>query len=153
MTIDSFLGKLLEHCGLDPSDIKVEIMDGESVLSVLLQLPENESGAVIGFHGEVLDSIQRILRVVFASEYENQKIVLDLNNYRQQRSEKLKQLTIDVAQKVLQSGQPYTFRSFLPSYERFIVHSTLAESGDFKELESISSGEGRMRRLTIQAKS
>jgi len=152
MTISLFLSKLLEHCGVNPSDIKIELVEDKELITVLLELPENESGAVIGFHGEVLDSIQRMLRVVFASSYEDKKIVLDLNGYRQQRLDKLTQLTLDAAQKVAQSGQPFTFRSFLPSYERFIVHSTLSKNEDFKELESISSGDGHLRRLTIQVK-
>ena len=152
MTITSFLSKLLEHCGVNPSDIEIELVEDKELMTVLLKLPENESGAVIGFHGEVLDSIQRMLRVVFASSFEDKKIILDLNGYRQQRADKLKQITADAAGQVLQSGQPFTFRSFLPSYERFIVHSALSENTDFKDLESISSGDGHLRRLTIQVK-
>jgi len=40
----------------------------------------------------------------------------------------------------------------LPSYERFIIHSALAELPEAVELKSVSVGEGRDRRLQIQRK-
>jgi spoIIIJ-associated protein len=152
MTIESFLTKLLEHCGVDSTDVKTEIVDTDDRIEVGLWLPESESGVVIGFHGEVLDSIQRVLRILFSPDYEGKKIILDVNGYRQQRVEKLEQMTVSAARKVLETGRPFTFHSFLPSYERFVVHSALSDNEEFEGLESVSDGEGRMRRLTIGLK-
>lgn len=150
MTIDQYLSQLLEHCGFAADQVQVEVQEEENQISVQINLDENESGAVIGYHGEGLESIQRMARVVFSSQYPDKKIVINVNDYRQKRNEKLEELTAKAAEKVLRTGQPFTFRSYLPAYERFVVHTTLSENSDFKGLESISAGEGKSRRLTIQ---
>ncbi|MDQ5951442.1 MAG: hypothetical protein QG639_723, partial [Patescibacteria group bacterium] len=82
----------------------------------------------------------------------DKKIVLNVNTYRQDRADRLREITESVAQKVLETGNPYTFQSFLPAHERFIIHTTLSEMPENDQIESVSEGEGKMRRLTIQKK-
>jgi len=155
MTINSFLTQLCEHCGVAKEDIKIDLEELDKQIIIDLNLPEEDSGIFIGHHGEGIDSIQRILRIIFQdreNKENDKKITLNINNYRDKRLDRLKDLTYTVANKVLQTGKPYTFNSFLPAHERFIVHSTLSEEAGFSELESISSGEGRDRMLTIRLK-
>lgn len=152
MTIQSFLTQLGEHCGLETDQISISIDEDETTV-INISLPEEESGLFIGYRGETLASIQRMLRLVFQEEMANKKIVLNINDYRQQRTKKLEDLVISVAQKVLETGRPYTFNSHFPSYERFQIHSIISSNPDFNELESVSSGEGTSRLLTIQLKS
>jgi spoIIIJ-associated protein len=155
MTIETFLTQLCEHCGLAQEDIKLDIDNQEKEIIINLEVPEEDSGIFIGHHGEGIDSIQRILRIIFQDEKDaemDKKITLNINNYREKRTDRLKDLTYSLANKVLETGQPYTFNSYLPAHERFIVHSTLSAEKGFTELESISSGEGRNRILTIQLK-
>lgn len=150
MTIDQYLSQLFEHCGFASDQVEVSIEEAEDKILVQINLAEADSGAVIGYHGEGLESIQRMVRVVFADQYPDKKIVININDYRQRRNEKLEELTVKAAQKVLETGRPFTFRSYLPAYERFIVHTALSNNSEFKELESVSAGEGKSRRLTIQ---
>ncbi|GIK84493.1 MAG: hypothetical protein BroJett025_11150 [Patescibacteria group bacterium] len=155
MTIETFLTQLCEHCGVAKEDIKLDIENLESEIIIDLHLPEEDSGIFIGHHGEGIDSIQRLLRIIFqddTSKDTDKKITLNINNYREKRSDRLKDLTYTIGNKVLQTGNPYTFNSYLPAHERFIVHSTLSEEPGFGELESVSSGDGRNRKLTIQLK-
>ncbi len=152
MTIDIFVKQLCEHCGVDPEILDVQIEDTEESILVTLNLPEEDSGRFIGFHGETLESIQRIVRIIFAAEYPEKKVLLNINNYRQEREEKLKELTQNAAMRVLESGQSYYFQSYLPAHERFIIHSTLGELPDADRLESISEGDGKDRRLSIRLK-
>ena len=105
----------------------------------------------IGFHGETLESIQRLTRIIFQETAED-KIVLNINDYRQQRADKLTELTKEAVERVLSGESVYTFHSFLPAYERFIIHTALSEMPEAAELESISTGDGRDRRLQIQRK-
>jgi spoIIIJ-associated protein len=152
MTIDSFVKQLCEHCGVDPTTLEVQLDDQGEMVEVTLSLPEEDSGRFIGFHGETLESMQRIVRIIFSSEYPEKKILLNINNYRQERAEKLQELTQTAAARVLQTGQSYIFQSYLPAHERFIIHSTLSELPDSEKLESVSEGDGKDRRLSIRLK-
>lgn len=152
MTIDVFVRQLCEHCGVDTETLEVSVDDAAEMITVSISLPEEDSGRFIGFHGETLESIQRVLRVIFASEYPDKKLVVNINEYRQEREAKLQELTRNVAERVLQTGQVYTFQSYLPAHERFIIHSTLSELPEHEKLESISEGEGKDRRLSIRLK-
>jgi spoIIIJ-associated protein len=155
MTIDSFLTQLCEHCGLAQEDITLDVEHLDKEIIVTLEVPEDDSGIFIGHHGEGIDSLQRVLRIIFQDKENKEmdkKITLNINKYREKRVDRLKDLTYTLANKVLETGRPYAFNSFLPAHERYIVHSTLSEEAGFEQLESISSGEGKDRILTLQMK-
>lgn len=152
MTIDSFLTQLSEHCGISADDLKVEVQEDGEYLRVSVLVPEEDSGLFIGYHGETLDSIQRMVRIIFQDEYPDHKIMVNLNDYRQQREDRLTEITESVADRVLETGESYTFNSYFPAHERFVIHSFLAQNAKYAELESISEGSGKNRKLTIQFK-
>lgn len=152
MTIDSFLTQLSEHCGISADDLKVEVQEDGEYLRVSVLVPEEDSGLFIGYHGETLDSIQRMVRIIFQDEYPDHKIMVNLNDYRQQREDRLTEITESVADRVLETGESYTFNSYFPAHERFVIHSFLAQNEKYAELESISEGSGKNRKLTIQFK-
>lgn len=152
MIIETFISQLAEHCGVSPDDIKVAVEESGEYRKVSIELPEEDSGRFIGFHGETLESLQRILRLIFQETPEDKKIILNINSYRQDRAERLRNITESVARKVIETGHPYTFQSFLPAHERFIIHTTLSEIEEGSQVESVSEGEGNLRRLTIQKK-
>lgn len=152
MTIETFLSQLAEHCGISPEEIQVTVTEDEEYVRVSIELPEEDSGRFIGFHGETLESIQRVLRLIFQEEHNDKKIIVNINQYRQDRADRLKEITQAIAKKVVETGQPYTFQSFLPAHERYIIHTTLSEIEEGSALESVSEGTGKNRRLTIQKK-
>lgn len=153
MTIDSFLSQLCEHCGVAADDITVTVEENDEEVLIQLELPESESGLFIGYHGETLDSIQRITRLAFQREMGEKRIRLNINQYREQRQEKLADMALSIAEKVVESGESHTIGYYLPAHERFLIHSTLSEHEEYSEkVESVSNGQGRDRRITIQAK-
>ncbi len=147
-----FLTQLLEHTGLQAGEFSVDEKEEKNTIFLTINAPESESGILIGVHGETLSSLQRITRLSFMSSLPDTKIVININDYRQKREEKLKSLIETVAQRVLTTGQSHTFPTYFPSYERFFIHTFLGDNEKFKDLESVSSGLGRDRRLTIQLK-
>lgn len=151
MKFESFLKQLLEHCGLAPELVDVEV-DDQDVMEVTINLPEDESGLFIGHRGETLGSLQRICRVVFQESVGDKKLVLNINDYRQRRAERLKELAHQAGESVLETGQEYVFRTYFPPYERFLIHTALSEDERFSELESSSFGSGRDRRLVVNFK-
>ena len=152
MTIDSFLTQLSEHCGIESDDMTVTVVEDGEYLRVFIQVPEDDSGIFIGYHGETLDSIQRMVRIIFQEEFPEHKIMVNLNDYREQREDRLSEITESVAERVLETGEKYTFNSYFPAHERFVIHSCLAKNEKYGELESISEGAGKNRKLTIQLK-
>ena len=155
MTIDAFLTQLCEHCGVAQEDIQVSVEELETEQIITIALPEEDSGIFIGRHGEGIDALQRIARIIFqdgTTPETDKKITLNINGYREKREDRLKDLTYSIANKVLETGRSYTFNSYLPAHERFVIHSTLSSESGFSELESISTGNGKDRKLTIQKK-
>ncbi len=151
MLIQTYLENMCKHCGIDAETLKVEVSDQDESVTALISVPEEESGLLIGFHGETLSSIQRLTRVVFQEELGEKRLVVNVNNYREQREDKLKEIARRGAQRVLESGQPYRF-SYLPANERFVIHTAISEDPEFADLESVSEGDGRDRVLMIRYK-
>ena len=160
MTIESFLTQLSQHCGVDSELISVSVEETDEKIVISLTVPEEDSGIFIGHHGDVIEALQRLIRIIFQDQESigetqlgNKKITLNINDYREQRRDRLTELTQRAAEKVLQTGRPYYFNSYLPAHERFIIHSTLSELEQYStKLESISEGYGRDRRLVIRLK-
>ncbi len=148
MVITDFLTRLLGHMGIE--DAQVEVTEEEDKIFVQITSSEEDSGLLIGYHGDVLASLQRVAQLIYRDD-QNKKIIVNVNDYKQRREAQLKEMVSRIAARVLESGEEYTF-SFLPANERLIVHQTLAENTDFAELESISEGEGSGRRLHIRFK-
>jgi spoIIIJ-associated protein len=147
-----FITQLCEHCGLQSDQVKIGTIEDDDQITIQIDVPEEESGLFIGHHGETLESLQRIARIIFQKNPEDKRIVLNINDYREQREKKLAQTARSVADRVLQTGQEHTFHTYFSAQERFIIHSTLSEDGQYSSLESTSSGDGRDRRLTIRLK-
>lgn len=151
MTIQTYLTNICQHSGIDPEHLQIDVEEQDDQVTAAIEVPVEDSGLLIGFHGETLGALQRLTRVVFQQELSEKRLVININNYREQRADKLKQIALRAAERVMETGQSYTF-SYLPSNERFVIHSTISEDPAFKDLESVSEGEGMHRVLTIQLK-
>ncbi len=149
MNVTDFITRMLAHLGVE--DSQVEVTEEDQYIQVQIRVSEEESGLLIGYHGETLAALQRLTQLS-QREATEKKIVLNINDYKQHREEQLKEMTIRIAERVLDTKQSYVF-PFLPANERLVVHSALAEMPEFAELESISTGEGSGRRLEIRVKS
>lgn len=153
MTISEYVERLFTMLGV--TQAQLEVTDSESELLLSLTLDEADAGRVIGHRGEALAALQRILRIIFQEELTtetgNKRLVLDINNYRTQREQQLVEMALQAAEHVINSGEDYVF-PHMPSYERFLIHSTISEHPDFGELETESFGEGRGRRLVVRLK-
>jgi len=127
----------------------VEVSQEEKNNLFKVQIETNDSGILIGYHGETIEALQLILSLIISNELGNWcRLVVNVGDYRQQREDKLKKLALNIAQKVKFSGQPQEI-SGLSSFERRIIHLALANHPDvFTE----SEGEGEERRLVVKPK-
>ncbi len=124
----------------------VEVLQAEEK-SFIVQLETEESGLLIGYHGETLASLQMIVGlVVFRKLGEWSRVVIEIGDYRARREEQLRAMAESYAAQVLATGES-VYLPFLPPIERRVVHLALQDRRDIK---TESEGEGRMRRLVIK---
>ncbi|MEK7559038.1 MAG: R3H domain-containing nucleic acid-binding protein [Patescibacteria group bacterium] len=135
------LFKLLEIEG----DITVGLDD--EMASIVLST--EDSGIVIGRHGDMLESLQTILALCVSKKLDKfYRISLEVGDYKKNREEWLRSMVIDTKDRVLSENREITIPS-LKAWERRIVHLSLS---DDKEVVSESIGEGKDRVLLIRPK-
>jgi len=127
--------------------VEGEITVEEAEEGVNVVLSTQESGIVIGHHGETLEALQLILSLVAAKEIgEFVRIALEVGDYRKSREEYLRSLAASSKEKAIAEGIEITL-PMLKSWERRVIHLMFQ---DDKEVTSESVGEGKERVLVVK---
>ena len=114
--------------------------------TLYLNLHSENSGLLIGRHGETIDALQFITHRIVNRAYSSKiRVVVDTEGYRYHREERLRQIATRLAEQVKTSGEAVPCKPMTPD-ERRIIH--LALQGD-KDVETSSTGEGALRRVVI----
>ncbi|MCB1175311.1 MAG: KH domain-containing protein [Leptospiraceae bacterium] len=114
--------------------------------NLMVELSSPDTGYIIGKHGRTLDALQFLVNLVVHHHCKNnQRIMLDVDGYRDRREKSLKDLASRMAEKVSRSGRSILL-NYMNPYERRIVHLFL-ESDDRVTTES--DGNGVYKRLRI----
>ncbi|PIR08081.1 hypothetical protein COV53_04895 [Candidatus Gottesmanbacteria bacterium CG11_big_fil_rev_8_21_14_0_20_37_11] len=114
-----------------------------------VNIKTDETGLIIGRHGETINSLQLLLGVILYKKIGSwQRIILDVGDYRKVREGSIKEMVERISKEVESTGQPVTLPDLTP-YERRVVHIMLSDN---PKIASESSGEGKDRRLTIKLK-
>jgi spoIIIJ-associated protein len=138
--------ELLKKLGFPEAGITVDL-DEEDRIQLQIEVSKEDSGLLIGYHGETIYSLQTIISYIIAKKLgEWTPILVNIGDYREKRQEALKNMALNASQRVKEQNQPITLPQ-LNSSERRIIHMVLA---DDSEVETFSEGEGRQRRLTIE---
>ncbi|MCL5090717.1 MAG: KH domain-containing protein [Patescibacteria group bacterium] len=147
--LDNLLGLLL----LEGS---YEIEETEESVNVLIET--KDAGRLIGFRGDSLEALQLIVnqmifrKMGFSAKGElapNQKrVILDVEGWRKQKEEDLRQRAKEWANQVLETGKELELEP-LPAWQRRIVHMV---AGETEGLSTESIGEGRDRHIVIKLK-
>ncbi len=128
-------------------DAKFTIAEDEEVITVTLET--DDTGIVIGYHGETLEALQLVLSLLVAKQQGKfKRISLEVGDYKKNRSEWLERLALDAKERALSQNKE-VFLSDLKSWERRVIHLLLQ---DDKEVISESTGEGKDRVLVIKPK-
>jgi spoIIIJ-associated protein len=108
-----------------------------------------ESGLLIGRHGETLSSFQIILGLlVYKKLGAWAKVAVEVGDYRARRAEQLTAMAASYAQQAVSLGRPVSFPPLSP-FERRVIHLALSDRAD---VETESTGEGRERRVVVKPK-
>ncbi len=115
-----------------------------------VDISSEDSSLLIGTHGVNLESLQFVLavRIKSVTSQEDFEIFVDVDNWRRQKEDKLKNLALSLAQKVATSKDEETLYN-LKASERRVIHTVLT---DHPEVTTVSEGEGSQRHLIIKPK-
>ncbi|MBW7856760.1 MAG: KH domain-containing protein [Leptonema sp. (in: Bacteria)] len=106
----------------------------------------DESGFLIGRQGRTLDAIQFLVNLLLNRELKRKKrILVDVAKYRERRSDYLRKLARNIANRVAKSGKSFLLEAMNP-YERRIVHLEI-EADDRVTTES--EGNGLYKRVRV----
>lgn len=96
--------------------------------NTVITLESNDTAAVIGYRGEVLDAIQTLAGAVLnIGKKEYKKVVVDCENYRDRREETLIKLAKKLEEKATEMRREVILEPMSP-FERRLIHTALAES-------------------------
>ncbi|MFH1840911.1 MAG: R3H domain-containing nucleic acid-binding protein [Candidatus Shapirobacteria bacterium] len=114
-----------------------------------VKIETEDSGILIGHHGETLAAVQLLLgQIVQRQTGEWVRIMVDVGNYRARREEAVKEIALTAVKQVEATGQACALPP-MPANERRVVHLTLVEH---PKVQTVSEGEGSWRRVIVQPK-
>ncbi len=154
-TAVEILSELVRKMGFDAEVTPVEEEDlasegrKHSVLNITSGGDDTDLSYLIGRKGEVLNSIQYLLRMMVSHRLKRWvDLAVDVNGYRAHREQSLIKLAHRVADQVAQSGRGIALEA-MPPRERRIIHLALR---DHPDVITRSIGEGDRRRVTVVPK-
>ena len=143
--IKEFLDNFLRNVSNKKFDYSVEIVNQ----NIEVNIKGEDSGFLIGYRGDVLNSLQTILSSIANKNNDSKiRVILDIENYRDKRKEILENLAIKISKTVSKTGKSITLEP-MTAYERKIIHSKLQDN---KYVKTHSIGEEPNRRVVISKK-
>jgi spoIIIJ-associated protein len=140
-----FLKDVFDMTGLQ---LRVGVKQG--IAGEVLDIEGKDAELLQAQTGELLEALQHLINQVFGRSLAGgARLVCDVNGFRATREAELQAMANHAANRVRQTGMPFTFEP-MSANERRIIHLTLAESED---LYTESIGEGADRKLKIGPKS
>lgn len=142
--IDNRVSELFELLGIDAT---FEVVENEEGIDIVVDT--KDSGLVIGYHGDTLESLQLIASLCISKRLGRfTRLSIEVGDYKKRRIEWLKNLALTTKEKVISQNQEIALPE-LKSWERRIIHLFLKND---EEVTSESQGEGRDRVLVVTAK-
>lgn len=128
-------------------EINLEIRRREK--NIEIKIFSDNNSILIGKNGKTLESLQNIIKQIIFNEVNDEyKISLDVENYKERKISNIERIAKKVAREVAKT-KVETKLDRMNSYERRIVHSTLANN---KYVYTESIGEEPNRCVVIKPK-
>jgi spoIIIJ-associated protein len=142
-----FLEGLLERMGITAS-VEPNLEDGTMYVDVIGPEPDDEDmGLLIGRHGQTLEGLQELTRVVVAQRSGMRpRIVVDVEDYRKRQVDRLASRAREIAERVAGSGREESLEPMNP-FMRKVVHDAVA---GVSGVESGSEGEDAERHVVVR---
>ncbi len=131
---------------LDIMNISATATLNEDGDNTVINLQSEDSSAVIGYRGEVLDAIQTLAGAAAnIGKKDYKKVFVDCENYRERRNDTLIKLALRLEEKATEMRREVVLEPMSP-YERRIIHTALSES---KTVTTKSDGKEPNRYVVI----
>ena len=152
-----FANTLLQNMNIEAHAVQCECpegeefeVNGEANVYPKIEIVGDDTGILIGHHGETLDAIQYLvnlcaLRKTKSKDGDYVKIVVDIENYREKRAATLKALARRMAAKAVKYKRN-VFLEPMNAYERRIIHSELQ---NYPDVSTHSVGTDKDRKIII----
>ena len=140
-----FLSELFLRMGMNSLTTKIISEDSKYCE---IKIDGEEVKYILGWHGEILDSLQYLTCLVNDSKDQNGqfcKIRLEASNYRENRKNTLSALAKNKAFQALKLNKCIRLEP-MKSYERKIIHTSI---GEIKGVYSWSEGKDKFRYVVI----
>jgi spoIIIJ-associated protein len=139
--VDELLAKMEIDAIAEPNPqgdhMYVDIVDG----------PEDDMALLIGRHGQTLEAIQELARMVVGRKLDQRiRVIVDVEDYRKRRESRLEEDAREAALRVAADGGEYEFDP-MNAYERKLVHDAVA---GVDGVETVSRGEEPSRYVVIR---
>ena len=138
-----FVAELLERMGFAA---EVDSLPGDPPVLNISATDGQDMAALIGSRGDTLRQFGFLVSSMLGRRMDQSvRIVIDVDNYRRRREDSIRDLAMEAADAVRETGRTVTLR-VMPGHERRIVHLALAED---EEVHTYSIGQNRSRRVVI----
>ena len=111
----------------------------------IIDLDGEDSGLLIGRRGQTLQALQFLVNLIVRKQFEDVRVALDVERYRERRESSLRDMASKVAERVVQTSRSVTLEPMSPA-DRRIVHTTLTDNPG---VTTESTGVGDDRKVTI----
>ncbi len=139
------LEKIFKFIGINP-EFEIEEKE-ENTYSV--NISGDDLNFLIGFRGQSLEGLQNILKLIVFRKTQVQPILsVDINGYRDRKSEKLQDMAKGFIDKVRFFQKEVELPRMNP-WERREIHVLVSE---YDDIYSESTGEGENRRVVLKPK-
>lgn len=136
--------KFLTDFAKNFEDISYTVQYENGFLNVDIQ--GESSAKLIGYRGDVLNSIQTILNSIASKHLESKvRVTLNIGNYKEKREKALEELADKVSKTVLRTGKSVTLEPMV-AYERKIIHNRLQRN---HRVKTYSIGDEPYRKVVI----
>ena len=143
--VADFIDELLARMDIDAAAEPVTHRDHMYV--DIVGEDEDDMALLIGRHGQTLEAIQELTRLAVGRRLDERvRVMVDVEDYRKRREDRLIQKAIEIAKRVARSGREEELEPMNP-YERKLVHDAVATVSG---VESSSSGEEPNRFVVVR---
>jgi spoIIIJ-associated protein len=148
-SLEEILKTLLKH--LEVPFSKIAITEEEKD-DFNINIKCDNPSMLIGYHGENIQALQHLLKVIVWKQCENEKfnILLDIDDYRKRQEENVISLTARKVEMARKTGRKQILPPMSPYFRRKI-HLYCMGAG-FDDIETASEGEDDRRHVVIKLK-
>lgn len=140
-----FIDKIITDIGL-----KAELEVSEEKDQIVVNINGENLGALIGFHGETLESLQLLTTLVLNRKLQSEdwkRVIVDIGNWRVERTNNLKTMIENAVKEIKEQKLEKLTLPTMSASQRREVHLIVSEN--FPDYGSESEGEEPYRRTVL----